>query len=292
MKEKRKLKILEMIKNFRLIDDAFMSRFFDGDLESTALVLQIIIEKPDLKVLEAKTQYFIKNLQGNSVILDVKATDSEGKIYNIEFQRSNKGAEPKRARYNSALIDANFKIMTEETEKLPSTYVILITENDVLKGSRPIYHIDRIIRETDMDFNDESHIIYVNGRYRSNTPLGMLIHDLNCSDPSEMKLEVLAKRTRYFKEDIEGVEIMKSRAQEIWDELLQEELEEAKEKVLRDGLKQGLEQGIEQGAHEKAVEAAKILLANNIDLSIILKSTGLSEEEINLLRTTAKDSNS
>ena len=79
MKDKRRQRILEIIKNLRLMDDAFMTRFFDGNLECTSLVLQIIIEKPDLKVLEAKSQYYIKNLQG--VVAGVKLPKNAGEKF-------------------------------------------------------------------------------------------------------------------------------------------------------------------------------------------------------------------
>jgi len=45
----------------------------------------------------------------------------------------------------------------------------------------------------------------------------------------------------------------------------------------------GLEEGIEQGEKKAKIETAKNLLKNGISLEIIMKSTGLSEEEINLL---------
>ena len=287
MKDKRRQRILEIIKNLRLMDDAFMTRFFDGNLECTSLVLQIIIDKPDLKVLEAKSQYYIKNLQGHSAILDVKATDSLGTIYDIEIQRASRGAQPKRARYNSSLMDANFKVLQEETEKLPSTYVIMITENDVLKGSKPIYHINRIVEETGSVFGDESHIIYVNGKHRDDTPLGKLMHDFHCSNPAEMKLGLLAQRARYFKEEKEGVKLMSSTAQELWDEIMQEGYSEGMSHGLEEGLKQGfsqgISQGISQGAHDKAVETARLMLANNIDIAVVVKCTGLSIKEIEAL---------
>ena len=47
-------------------------------------------------------------------------------------------------------------------DALTETYVIFITENDVLKSGLPIYHIDRIVQETGEPFGDEAHIIYVN----------------------------------------------------------------------------------------------------------------------------------
>ena len=42
---------------------------------------------------------------------------------------------------------------------MPETYVIFITENDVLKGNLPLYHIERRIEELELAFGDESHII-------------------------------------------------------------------------------------------------------------------------------------
>ena len=207
-REEKKKKILEKIKNFRLMDDDFMTKFFENDLESTSIVLQIIMENPKLKVLEAVSQSGIKNLQGRSVRLDVKATDETGKIYDIEIQRVDKGAGAERARYNSALIDANLLLSGEKTEKLPETYVIFITENDVIGAGEPVYHIDRTIAETGKLFGDGAHIIYVNGEFRGNTPVGDLMHDFNCSNPADMKLKVLADRARYFKENKKGVNQM------------------------------------------------------------------------------------
>ena len=46
------------------------------------------------------------NLLKRSVRLDVLATDSASIKYNIEIQRSDKGAGQKRARYNSSMLDA------------------------------------------------------------------------------------------------------------------------------------------------------------------------------------------
>ncbi len=114
----------------------------------------------------------------------------------------------KRARYNSSMIDANITSPGDNYEKLSDTYVIFITEWDVLGKNLPIYHIDRIIRETGEYFNDEAHIIYVNGEYRDNSSLGILMQDFNCTNPNDMQYKQLAERTRYFKEDEKGVATM------------------------------------------------------------------------------------
>ena len=114
----------------------------------------------------------------------------------------------KRARYNSSLIDANVTEPGDEYEKLNETYVIFITEHDVLDGSHPIYHIDRTVRETGALFGDESHILYVNAQIKDDTALGQLMHDFSCTSAEDMFYPILANRVRYFKEDARGVAIM------------------------------------------------------------------------------------
>ena len=84
----------------------------------------------------------------------------------IEVQRSTAGAAPRRARFNSSILDTNLLNKGTDFDKLPETYVIFITEHDVLKGGLPIYHIDFRINETGEEFDAGAHIIYVNGENR------------------------------------------------------------------------------------------------------------------------------
>lgn len=95
----------------------------------------------------------------------------------MEIQRADRGAGAKRARYHSSLIDANVTEPGEKLENLVETYIIFLTECDVLGKGKPIYHIDRVIKETGENFGDEAHILYVNGEYRDESPIGILMHD-------------------------------------------------------------------------------------------------------------------
>ena len=229
-------KILKKIREFCLLDDDFMTKCFEDNIECTELVLRIIMDKADLKVREARTQYVIKNLQGRSIRLDIDAVDSTGKEYDIEIQRIDKGAGRKRARYNSSLLDANVLLSGEETDKLPETYVIFITENDVLGRNKPIYHIQRTILETDELFEDGSHILYVNGAYKDDSPLGLLMRDFVCKNPEDMHYKVLADRVRYFKEDEKGVRAMCKAVEELCKEEKQETMMDTAKRMLADGI--------------------------------------------------------
>lgn len=207
MRQKRE-KMLHQIKEFRLLDDDFMTKCFENNREATELVLRIILNNPDIRVMSVQTQYNMKNIKGRSLRLDIYATDSEGKKYNIEIQRADAGAGVKRGRYNSSLIDADILPSGYEVDNLPETYVIFITEHDVFGKNKLIYHVDRFIQETEEFFCDGSHIIYVNATYRDDSDLGKLMHDFNCSNPDDMNYQVLAQTARYYKEDKEGISTM------------------------------------------------------------------------------------
>ena len=206
--EQKYQQMLQRISGFRLLDDDFMTKCFEENIEATELVLRIVLNKPDIKVIKVQTQYSMKNIKGRSLRLDIYATDSEDKKYNIEIQRADKGAGARRARYNSSLIDSNILPAGFEVENLAETYIIFITENDVIGNNKPIYHIDRYIREADEYFDDGSHIIYVNASYKDDTELGKLMHDFSVIEPNDMNFKVLANATGYYKKDKEGIQAM------------------------------------------------------------------------------------
>lgn len=199
----------DKIQQMRLLDDNFMRAVFDDNIEATELVLRIIMEKEDLKVLEVRSQFELKNIYGRSARLDVYATDDSGARYNIEIQRADQGAGERRARYNQSIIDTNHLQAGEDPKVLPEVYVIFITERDVRGGGLPIYHIERVVMETKEIFDDGEHIIYVNGAYKNeDSALGSLIADFRESDPGHVRHEALAKRMRYLKQSEEGVSHM------------------------------------------------------------------------------------
>ena len=205
--ERKHAEDLQRLSALRLLDDDFMNKVFE-DKACAEFLLQIILQRSDLKVAQVHVQHEVKNLQGRSARLDILAVDEENRVYNIEIQRDDRGASVKRARYNSSLLDANITEPGEQYEKLNETYVIFITEHDVLKGGRPIYRIERTVQETGESFGDGTHILYVNAQMKDDTALGQLMHDFSCTSADEMHYQILADRVRYFKEDKEGVATM------------------------------------------------------------------------------------
>ena len=246
--EKRYQRYREIIKNFTLMSDTFMRNVFKH-IECVEYVLQVIMDRKDLRVVDSVVQKDYKNLQGRSAILDCVARDVENKRYDVEVQQKNEGASPKRSRYHSGLVDMNTLEAGHEFDELPDSYVIFITRGDVLGLGFPVSHIGRKIEEADQDFGDGSYIIYVNAAMQDEkTELGRLMHDFHCKDADEMYSEVLARRVRELKETEEGVRSMCQEMDEIYNE-----------GMLR-GEKIGEKRGEERG-EKKAKKATALSLA-------------------------------
>lgn len=200
--------LISKVQSMTLMDDIFFNCFMENNNEAMEYILNIIMDRKDLKVISLQTQHYIPNVYGRAVRFDVFATDHHGTEYNFEVQNASNGAAPKRARYNSDMLDLRNLKAGDSFDDLPETCVIFITAKDVLGYGLPIYHIDRHINELGIHFNDMAHIIYVNGENTSSTPLGILMQDFQQSDPSKIHSQLLAKKIKYLKSANEEVNKM------------------------------------------------------------------------------------
>ena len=228
---------LERLKLLRYMDDDFMTVCLEDNIEGVELILRIVLKREDITVKSVRTQEPMKNLRGRSVTLDVHAIDSAKKEYDIEIQRADSGTGAKRARHNSSLLDSHILKSGEDTKDMPDSYVIFITENDVMKGNQPIYPVERYITigEQKVSFGDGSHILYVNGKYRGNDEIGKLMHDFSCENPEDMNFETLARKARYFKQDEKGVAAMCKMLEDMRNEAALDTAKETAKRMIRKG---------------------------------------------------------
>ncbi len=228
---------LQRLRGLRLIDDDFMTACFDNYIEGAQLILNIILDRNDLTVTEVRAQKVMKNLQGRDVWLDIYAIDKQGARYNVEVQRADFGADRKRARYHSSMMDADMLKSGEGYNELNESFVIFITENDVMGKGFPIYHVERRLDECDfLPFNDGEHIIYVNGALKpSDTALGRLMSDFFCTDAKDMNYKELSDRVRFYKETEKGVETMCKAMDDMRAEAVMRDRIENAKKMIDDG---------------------------------------------------------
>ena len=230
-----------------------MNACFDDNIEATELVLRIILGRDDITVKSVKTQKLMKNLVGRDIWLDIDAVDGENREMDIEIQRSDRGAGFRRARYHSGILDAHLLKPGDSFDQLPETYVIFITEHDILGHDLPIYRIERTITELGLPFDDGSHVIYVNGEKRSeDTELSKLMRDFFCTDPDDMHFKPLAEKARYYKTSEEGVASMC----------------------------RSIEEMRNQVAWEKTVEIAQRMLGTDLTFEQIAHYTGMTVEQV------------
>ena len=264
IKSEGKAEYLALIQRLRLIDDTFFNVCFDNNIEGMQLLLRIFLARDDLTVKRVVTQQSADNLYGRGVRFDVLAEDSEGKLYDCEVQRANEGASARRARYNSAMLDVRELPKGAEFSELSETWVIFITENDVYGAEHPLYHVERIVQEMQRPFDDGTHILYVNGTNRADTPLGRLMQDFFCEIPERMYYKELANRADYFKTKTEGVNAMCE---------LMEKFGEKK-----------MEEGRAEGRMESARATATALISlGKLTIAQIAAATQLPPEEVKRL---------
>ena len=279
---RKKMDALEkkkIIASLTLMDDLFMQVVLE-EQACTEYILQTILDKSSLKLKEQRLQKRLPNLHGRALVLDCLCTDEKGLLYNIEVQNSSGGAIPKRARYHAALMDTHTLKKGEKFSKLPESYVIFITDKDVLGEGEQLYQIERVIRKSGSLFRDGSHILYFNTAMQDDNVLGKLAKDFKEANPKEIQSEVLSHRVASLKEgklDREGEKEMnvlleKYRKKAVEEGIekglaqgMQQGLEKGLEQGLQQGLQQGLEKGLEKGQNRLALLVGHLLNAGRMD---------------------------
>ena len=124
-----------------------------------------------------------------------------------------------------------------------------------------------MIRELSEQFQDEAHIIYVNGQYRSNDPVGSVMHDFFCADPKDMNNEILADEVAKYKDTDKGVSSMCRIMEELTNESRQE------------GRAEGRIEGLAEGRLKNLLENVKKLMARGMSFDEVADTLELSKED-------------
>ncbi len=253
----------KIIESLTLMDDLFMQVVLE-EQACTEYILQTILDKSSLKLKEQRLQKRLPNLHGRALVLDCLCTDEKGLLYNIEVQNSSAGAIPKRARYHAALMDTHTLKKGEKFSKLPESYVIFITDKDVLGEGEQLYRIVRVIRKSGSLFRDGSHILYFNTARQDDNALGKLARDFKEANPKEIQSKVLSHRVASLKEgklDKEGEKKMNV----LLEKYRKKAVEEGMEKGIEKGIEQGIQKGLEQGKNHLALLIGRLLEAGRMD---------------------------
>lgn len=221
------------VQRFNLTSDVFFGKVLE-DKNTCQEVIRILLDNPDIRVKQVKAQYAIRNLENHSVVLDILAENSDGKLVNIEMQVTDDDHHQKRVRYYQASIDMSYLEKGVPYDKIPDIYLIYITERDFFNQNCGIYYIDRTIRNHGKVIDNGIHEIYANlmnkcGNERIDELLAYFKNSV--SDYQTEAFPHLVEKVKFFKEKKEGVEFMCK--------ILEEERNEGRDEGRSEGLAEG-----------------------------------------------------
>ena len=257
----------KIVDNMSLMDDDLMSMVFEDNIPATELLLQTILGEK-ITVIESKGQVELNNplVDGRNITLDIYAGDANGRMFNCEVQRKESGADPRRARFHSSMMDVRALKSGEVFQKARDTYVIFITQSDYFKAGEPLYFVRRNVRikKSIKPFNDGNVIIYVNGSYRGNDPIGRLMADFRNKGTEGFYNSELEKAVYHFKYEEGGRRIMCEAVEEYGAELREE----------------GREEGRKEGSEKALLDSVRNVMKNlTISAEQAMKAVGIPESE-------------
>ena len=238
-----------------LMYDEYLALFFKDQPDLVQLLLRAILGDEELVVVELNVIDRLSNPAGRTAELDVHAVDSRGDQHDIEVQIDKAKADPRRARFYSALIDVR---MAEPGKKfdfaqMKDSTVIFITPGDVFGLGRPVYDFTRQDRSTRCRMGDGTRILYVDALARHEGRLADLMHDFICKDPDAMMVPEFASRARQIKDSgrYQEMESLFEQASHVgFEHGVEQGYQQGMQKGIAQGMQEGLQQGIAQGKQE------------------------------------------
>ena len=142
-------------------------------------------------------------------MLDAKCQLENRRIVNIEVQKADDDDHQRRVRYNGALLTTNLTNPSTKFAEIPDVIVVFISKFDVFKSSRPLYHIDRVIRETGKSVDNGFEEVYVNAEIDDDSDVARLMNVFNTDTAyDDVKFPVTSAYKRRYKTTEEGVREM------------------------------------------------------------------------------------
>lgn len=243
----------EAYSQMTVYSDVLSQVFFKDEPEITTHILRIILNMPDLCVTQVKVQEEINNPFGHSVRFDVLATDSQNNFYNIEIQNANSPNLLRRADYYGAAIKMKHLKKKADYLKMPKAFVIFIVKDGMYCEGLPV---NRILMRDDAQkiYDVGTQIYFVNGQLQDDTPLGKLMHDFACNDPSQMRDPVMAK---HFRGAIQRKKNMDAIQMKLYNSAVADGMEKGLKKGRKEGREEGRKEGREEGRKEGREEGRK-----------------------------------
>lgn len=193
----------EIARQLNIIDDTLFQKMAE-DAGFCEELISVVLEE-QVNVLQVIQQDSMKNLQGRSVVLDVLCEMEDGRICSVEVEKSRKHNHFKRVRYNTSCITTNITETGADFEKVPDVISIYISDFDIFKKNKVIYHVERIVKETAEICDNGMQEIYVNASADDGSDLAELMRIFKEQDKYNYeKFPRISKRKHQFLVDERG----------------------------------------------------------------------------------------
>ena len=277
-----------MKKFYKLKNDAVFKAVFckEKNIDLLELLLQEALNKK-INIISINTPEIYKNnVYEKGRTLDV-LIKSDNLLINVEI---NTFVSNSLKRRNAGYIFRKYSELTHMGESYNSMPLVIQINLSSLNSNKLVYKYnlyDKINNKTYIDNLEiyEFNITKIKETCYNKSSKYRLLSLLDCNK-EELDLikgddivERIKNEVNYLNDDPDFIKYM---SEEDEARLLKNTLkEDAYQTGIEQGVKQGIEQGIEEGSKKQKLMTAKELLKNNIPIDIIVKSTGLTEEEIN-----------
>lgn len=230
----------QLIMNLRLIDDIMFEKFAE-DPDAVEEIIQVILEEPNLRVKPDSivAQKVVANIGKRSIRLDAYIEGAEDIVFNIEIQRSNNCNHVKRVRYNASALTVNGSEPGDAFEHIQNITVIYISEFDMFKAGKPIYHAEMTVRETNTPVSDGLKCVYVNTAVNDGSKIARLMECFTKPDFVSSEFPKTAHRVHEIKHSESEVGTMCNAVEEYAKQYAEQYAEESRRELILEALING-----------------------------------------------------
>ena len=266
------------------IADDYMFCKIMQDEETCKTFLEMTLTGKIGKILYLSSQNAITTgSEAKSIRLDILVKDETGKSYDIEMQAVNEHNLAKRMRYYQAALDVLFLDKGEHYSSLNDNYIIFLCLFDSVGKDMPLYTFENVCLEDRQTLlNDGAKKIIINANAFTKAKNKNLSGFLEYVKTGKVTTEFTGRIDKMI-EKLKNNEQARSEYRFISGFEMDARYygrKEGREEGWQEGIKEGIAQGFAEGAYQNKLETAKNLLDIGLSVENIIKTTGLSREEI------------
>lgn len=258
----------ELLDILRPVDDYFFQKLAE-EREFCEELLQTILNDNSIRIKENVAQKTLRNVKGKSVTTDLLCQDVKRVMYGVEMQRKDTDDQRKRVRYIGSNIDTYITEKGIDYKELWDLHMIYISEFDMFKKGKTIYHIKQIVDEFQDIVENGYDETYVNTVVDDGSDIAELMKIFKSSEvPEHPKFPRICRTIRHFKIG-KGREDMCEAMQSYFDLYS----EWVKDVAREEGLEEGREEVIDLIISLKSGAKIEELVAQGYDEQLINKAS-------------------